>query len=76
SGSKQQYDLKKAADYYDKGTRKPYLRLNTSQNNWSLTAQLSQPKSATDRLPTTSRLLLGTAAAASFTDYNQSTETK
>ena len=76
SGSKQQYGLKKAADYYDNGTRNPYLRLNTSQDNWSLTAQLSQPKSATDRLPTTTRLLLGTAAAASFTDYNQSTETK
>ncbi|WP_141754128.1 hypothetical protein, partial [Staphylococcus sp. HMSC072E01] len=41
-----------------------------------LTAQLSQPKSATDSLPTTTRLLLGTAAAASFTDYNQPTETK
>ena len=76
SGSKQQYGLKKAADYYDNGTRNPYLRLNTSQDNWSLTAQLSQPKSATDSLPTTTRLLLGTAAAASFTDYNQPTETK
>ncbi|EIR3694308.1 WxL domain-containing protein [Enterococcus faecalis] len=76
SGSKQQYGLKKAADYYDNGTHNPYLRLNTSQDNWSLTAQLSQPKSATDSLPTTTRLLLGTAAAASFTDYNQSTETK
>ena len=76
SGSKQQYGLKKAADYYGNGTRNPYLRLNTSQANWSLTAQLSQPKSATDSLPTTTRLLLGTAAAASFTDYNQPTETK
>ena len=76
SGSKQQYGLKKAADYYDNGTRNPYLRLNTSQDNWSLTAQLSQPKSATDSLPTTTRLLLGTAAAAGFTDYNQPTETK
>ncbi|WP_267599023.1 WxL domain-containing protein [Enterococcus faecalis] len=76
SGSKQQYGLKKAADYYGNGTRNPYLRLNTSQDNWSLTAQLSQPKSATDSLPTTTRLLLGTAAAASFTDYNQPTETK
>ncbi|SDO13077.1 WxL domain surface cell wall-binding [Enterococcus faecalis] len=75
SGSKQQYGLKKAADYYGNGTRNPYLRLNTSQANWSLTAQLSQPKSATDSLPTTTRLLLGTAAAASFTDYNQPTET-
>ncbi|EGO5111206.1 WxL domain-containing protein [Enterococcus faecalis] len=76
SGSKQQYGLKKAADYYGNGTRNPYLRLNTSQANWSLTAQLSQPKSATDSLPTTTRLLLGTAAAASFTDYNQPTETR
>ncbi|HCR3092466.1 WxL domain-containing protein [Enterococcus faecalis] len=71
-----QHGLKKAADYYDNGTRNPYLRLNTSQDNWSLTAQLSQPKSATDSLPTTTRLLLGTAAAAGFTDYNQPTETK
>ncbi|MGM0282100.1 WxL domain-containing protein [Enterococcus sp. AZ081] len=76
AGSTQQHGLKKAADYYGNGTRNPYLRLNTSQDNWSLTAQLSQPKSATDSLPTTTRLLLGTAAAASFTDYNQSTETK
>ncbi len=76
AGSTQQHGLKKAADYYDNGTRNPYLRLNTSQDNWSLTAQLSQPKSATDSLPTTTRLLLGTAAAASFTDYNQPTETK
>lgn len=75
SGSKQQYGLKKAASYYGNGTRNPYLRLNTSQDNWSLTAQLSQPKSATDSLPTTTRLLLGTATAANFTDYNQSTET-
>ncbi|MGH2285540.1 hypothetical protein, partial [Enterococcus faecalis] len=73
---KQQCVLKKGADYYDNGTRNPYLRLNTSQDNWSLTAQLSQPKSATDTLPTTTRLLLATAPAASFTDYNQSTETK
>ncbi len=76
SGSKQQHGLKQAADYYGNGTRNPYLRLNTSQANWSLTAQLSQPKSATDSLPTTTRLLLGTAAAASFTDYNQPTETR
>ncbi|MGH2233310.1 WxL domain-containing protein, partial [Enterococcus faecalis] len=27
SGSKQQYGLKKAADYYHNGTRNPYLRL-------------------------------------------------
>ena len=33
SGSKQQYGLKKAADYYGNGTRNPYLRLNTSQAN-------------------------------------------
>ena len=76
SGSKQQHGLKQAADYYGNGTRNPYLRLNTSQANWSLTAQLSQPKSATDSLPTTTRLLLGTAATASFTDYNQPTETR
>ncbi|EOJ31339.1 hypothetical protein UO7_02540 [Enterococcus faecalis EnGen0290] len=66
----------KAADYYGNGTRNPYLRIKKTQPNWSLTAQLSQPKSATDSLPTTTRLLLGTAAAASFTDYNQPTETK
>ena len=76
AGSTQQHGLKKAADYYGNGTRNPYLRIKKTQPNWSLTAQLSQPKSATDRLPTTTRLLLGTAAAASFTDYNQSTETK
>ncbi|EOD6222828.1 WxL domain-containing protein [Enterococcus faecalis] len=76
AGSTQQHSLKKAADYYGNGTRNPYLRIKKTQPNWSLTAQLSQPKSATDRLPTTTRLLLGTAAAASFTDYNQSTETK
>ena len=76
AGSTQQHGLKKAADYYGNGTRNPYLRIKKTQPNWSLTAQLSQPKSATDSLPTTTRLLLGTAAAASFTDYNQSTETK
>ena len=76
AGSTQQHSLKKAADYYGNGTRNPYLRIKKTQPNWSLTAQLSQPKSATDSLPTTTRLLLGTAAAASFTDYNQSTETK
>ncbi|HFK2760593.1 TPA: WxL domain-containing protein [Enterococcus faecalis] len=74
SGSKQQYGLKKAADYYSNGTRNPFLRLNTSQDNWSLTAQLSQPKSVADSLPTTTRLLLGTADATSFADYNQPTE--
>ena len=76
AGSTQQHSLKKAADYYGNGTRNPYLRIKKTQANWSLTAQLSQPKSATDSLPTTTRLLLGTAAAASFTDYNQPTETK
>ncbi|EOA3438056.1 WxL domain-containing protein [Enterococcus faecalis] len=76
AGSTQQHGLKKAADYYGNDTRNPYLRIKKTQPNWSLTAQLSQPKSATDSLPTTTRLLLGTAAAASFTDYNQPTETK
>ncbi|MBF0006244.1 WxL domain-containing protein [Enterococcus faecalis] len=76
AGSTQQHSLKKAADYYGNGTRNPYLRIKKTQPNWSLTAQLSQPKSATDSLPTTTRLLLRTAAAASFTDYNQPTETK
>ncbi|HBC4198941.1 TPA: WxL domain-containing protein [Enterococcus faecalis] len=76
AGSTQQHGLKKAADYYGNGTRNPYLRIKKTQPNWSLTAQLSQPKSATDSLPTTTRLLLGTAAATSFTDYNQPTETK
>ncbi|WPH52110.1 WxL domain-containing protein [Enterococcus faecalis] len=76
AGSTQQHGLKKAADYYGNGTRNPYLRIKKTQPNWSLTAQLSQPKSATDSLPTTTRLLLGTAAASSFTDYNQPTETK
>ncbi len=76
AGSTQQHSLKKAADYYGNGTRNPYLRIKKTQPNWSLTAQLSQPKSATDSLPTTTRLLLETAAAASFTDYNQPTETK
>ncbi|MGL9952688.1 WxL domain-containing protein [Enterococcus sp. DIV1258] len=71
AGSTQQHSLKKAADYYGNGTRNPYLRIKKTQPNWSLTAQLSQPKSATDSLPTATRLLLGTAAAASFTDYNQ-----
>ncbi len=76
AGSTQQHSLKKAADYYGNGTRNPYLLIKKTQPNWSLTAQLSQPKSATDSLPTTTRLLLGTAAATSFTDYNQPTETK
>ena len=53
AGSTQQHSLKKAADYYGNGTRNPYLRIKKTQPNWSLTAQLSQPKSATDSLPTT-----------------------
>ncbi|HAP5267554.1 TPA: WxL domain-containing protein, partial [Enterococcus faecalis] len=52
AGSTQQHGLKKAADYYGNGTRNPYLRIKKTQPNWSLTAQLSQPKSATDSLPT------------------------
>ncbi|EOA3388431.1 WxL domain-containing protein [Enterococcus faecalis] len=48
AGSKQQHNLKKAADYYGNGTRNPYVRIKKTQPNWSLTAQLSQPKSATD----------------------------
>ncbi|HHZ7268072.1 TPA: WxL domain-containing protein, partial [Enterococcus faecalis] len=52
AGSTQQHSLKKAADYYGNGTRNPYLRIKKTQPNWSLTAQLSQPKSATDSLPT------------------------
>ena len=42
----------------------------------SLTAQLSQPKSATDSLPTATRLLLGAAPVSSFSNYNQPTELK
>ncbi|EJF8931087.1 WxL domain-containing protein, partial [Enterococcus faecalis] len=56
AGSTQQHSLKKAADYYGNGTRNPYLLIKKTQPNWSLTAQLSQPKSATDSLPTTTRL--------------------
>ncbi|WP_050444203.1 hypothetical protein, partial [Enterococcus faecalis] len=48
AGSTQQHGLKKAADYYGNDTRNPYLRIKKTQPNWSLTAQLSQPKSATD----------------------------
>ena len=65
AGSTQQHSLKKAADYYGNGTRNPYLRIKKTQPNWSLTAQLSQPKSATDSLPTTTRLLLGAAPVSS-----------
>ncbi|NSU80029.1 WxL domain-containing protein [Enterococcus faecalis] len=76
SGSTQQHGLKKAADYYGNGTRNPYLRIKKTQPNWSLTAQLSQPKSATDSLPTATRLLLGAAPVSSFSNYNQPTELK
>ncbi|MBO1124313.1 WxL domain-containing protein [Enterococcus faecalis] len=76
AGSSQQHGLKKAADYYGNGTRNPYLRIKKTQPNWSLTAQLSQPKSATDSLPTATRLLLGAAPVSSFSNYNQPTELK
>ena len=76
AGSKQQHSLKQAADYYGNGTRNPYVRIKKTQPNWSLTAQLSQPKSATDNLPTATRLLLGAAPVSSFTNYNQPTELK
>ena len=76
AGSTQQHGLKKAADYYGNGTRNPYLRIKKTQPNWSLTAHLSQPKSATDSLPTATRLLLGAAPVSSFTNYNQPTELK
>ncbi|WP_241691665.1 WxL domain-containing protein [Enterococcus faecalis] len=71
-----QHDLKKAADYYGNGTRNPYVRIKKTQPNWSLTAQLSQPKSVTDSLPTATRLLLGAAPVSSFSNYNQPTELK
>ncbi|MGM0249881.1 WxL domain-containing protein [Enterococcus sp. AZ129] len=71
-----QHGLKKAADYYGNGTRNPYVRISKTQPNWSLTAQLSQPKSATDSLPTATRLLLGAAPVSSFSNYNQPTELK
>ena len=76
AGNTQQHGLKKAADYYGNGTRNPYLRIKKTQPNWSLTAQLSQPKSATDSLPTATRLLLGAAPVSSFSNYNQPTELK
>ena len=76
AGSTQQHSLKKAADYYGNATRNPYLRIKKTQPNWSLTAQLSQPKSATDSLPTATRLLLGAAPVSSFSNYNQPTELK
>ncbi len=71
-----QHGLKKAADYYGNGTRNPYVRISKTQPNWSLTAQLSQLKSATDSLPTATRLLLGAAPVSSFSNYNQPTELK
>ena len=71
-----QHGLKKAADYYGNVTRNPYVRISKTQPNWSLTAQLSQPKSATDSLPTATRLLLGAAPVSSFSNYNQPTELK
>ncbi|HBC4457702.1 TPA: WxL domain-containing protein [Enterococcus faecalis] len=76
AGNTQQHGLKKTADYYGNGTRNPYLRIKKTQPNWSLTAQLSQPKSATDSLPTATRLLLGAAPVSSFSNYNQPTELK
>ena len=70
----QQSGLKKAADYYENGTRNPYLRIKKNQPNWQMTAQLSQPKATTDSLPTATRLLLGPANVSSFTNYNEATE--
>ncbi|WP_080005236.1 WxL domain-containing protein [Enterococcus faecalis] len=70
----QQSGLKKAADYYENGTRNPYLRIKKNQPNWQMTAQLSQPKATVDSLPTTTRLLLGPANVSSFTNYNEATE--
>lgn len=74
SSTTKQHGLKKAADYYGNGARNPYLRLKKTQPNWSLTAQLSQPKSASDSLPTSTRLLLGSAPVSSVDNYNQPTE--
>ncbi|MCO5395486.1 WxL domain-containing protein [Enterococcus faecalis] len=70
----QQSGLKKAADYYENGTRNPYLRIKKNQPNWQMTAQLSQPKATTDSLPPATRLLLGPANVSSFTNYNEATE--
>ncbi len=69
-----QHGLKKAADYYGNGTRNPYVRIKKTQPNWSLTAQLSQPKSATDSLPTATRLILGQVPIYSVGNYNLPTE--
>ncbi|MDV2934000.1 WxL domain-containing protein, partial [Enterococcus faecalis] len=74
AGATKQHGLKKAADYYGNGTRNPYLRLKKTQPNWSLTAQLSQPKSAKDSLPTATRLIFGQVPVASVANYNQPTE--
>ena len=68
--------MKKAADYYGNGTRNPYVRIQQNPTELSLTAQLSQPKSVTDSLPTATRLLLGAAPVSSFSNYNQPTELK
>ncbi|MBE8842072.1 WxL domain-containing protein [Enterococcus faecalis] len=74
AGVTTQHGLKKADDYYGNGTRNPFVRIKKSQPNWSLTAQLSQPKSATDSLPTTTRLLLGKAPVSKVDNYNLVTE--
>ncbi|WP_458103624.1 WxL domain-containing protein, partial [Enterococcus faecalis] len=74
AGSTQQHSLKKAADYYGNGTRNPYLRIKTSQPNWQLTAQLSQLTASADSLPTSTRLLLGSADVIAIENYNQVTE--
>lgn len=74
AGATTQHGLKKAADYYGNGTRNPFVRIKKSQPNWSLTAQLSQPKSAKDSLPTATRLLLGQAAVSKVDNYNLVTE--
>ena len=74
NSSTKQYGLKKAADYYGNGTRNPYLRIKTSQPNWQLTAQLSQLTASADSLPTSTRLLLGSADVIAIENYNQITE--
>lgn len=74
AGATTQHGLKKAANYYGNGTRNPFVRIKKSQPNWSLTAQLSQPKSAKDSLPTATRLLLGQAAVSKVDNYNLVTE--
>ncbi|HBG9493329.1 TPA: WxL domain-containing protein [Enterococcus faecalis] len=74
NSSTKQYGLKKAADYYGNGIRNPYLRIKTSQPNWQLTAQLSQLTASADSLPTSTRLLLGSADVIAIENYNQVTE--